>query len=347
MSIYKCKSCNESHFVYRSCRNRFCATCGVVETYDWCERLLQQILPTKHHHIVMTLPRSLRSLVKENSNKLYDILFRTSAKSLQEWFQSKHKLTPGIVSVLHTSGSDLKLHPHIHMIVSSGGLLLKDNKMKCLPGKYLVAQRTLADLFKKAYLKELKKEFKKGEIKLNTAWTSDSFVNKIQKLEKEQWIVNIEPPLEDSQQIIGYVGRYTKRACISEYKLQNIKGGKISFLYNDYKNTPRGEKPRVSTRSYEAEIFLDKLLTHVPNKRFKMVRYYGVYTSRYRKLLPKKQTPLQYEAVELEHTWGEYESYRKRQIDLGNPDPLQCPKCGTKMELEGIIYSDVKFIDDS
>jgi len=347
VSIYSCKDCNENHIIYRSCKNRFCATCGVVDTYDWCERLVQQILPIKHHHIVTTLPTDLRTLRFGNENELYNILFKASAACIIEWFKLKHNIIPGVISVLHTSGSDLKYHPHIHMIVSSGGLDIQKKSIKSLKGDFLIEQRKLADIFKKHFLATLTKQFKLDKFKWNTAWTKTNYKKKIQKLNKKQWIVNIEPPLKDAQQIVGYVGRYTKRACLSEYKLNNIHDGFISFNFNDYKNTPRGEKPRISLRTYTNVEFLDRLLPHIPNKRFKSVRYYGAYTSHYKKHIPRNEIVLSHEKLELEHSWGEFESYRKKEKQRGKSDPLTCPHCDTKMESLGISYIRKLYYDDS
>lgn len=285
----------------------------------------------KHHHIVMTLPFKLRSLRYSNENTLYGILFKASSLTLKKWFKQKHGLIPGIISVLHTSGSDLKIHPHVHMIVSAGGLEISNYEVKELKAKFLEEQRIIADRFRSTMTKMLIAAHRKGKFIYNSYWTQDNFENHIKKLKEKQWIVNIEEPLDDLQMIVKYVGRYTKRACMSEYKIKSIEKGIIKFKYNDYKNTPRGEKAKESISSQNYIEFLDKLLEHVPNKHFRMVRYSGAYTSHFKKYIPEFELKYSYEEVELTEEWGEFETYRKRQIQFNKRDPLICPKCNNRM----------------
>jgi Putative transposase len=157
---------------------------------------------------------------------------------------------------------------------------------------------------------------------------------------RNSWIVGIEKGLRNVEQIIGYVGRYTKRACISVYKIVEIGDGRIGFKYNDYANTPRGEKPVVAVKAQSMGSFLDSLLQHVPNKGFQGVRYGGVYANASQKYIPKAfLSPIVAENAEIKLAeLGEgtdieveqYESYRKNQVKLYGNDPFMC-SCGTKM----------------
>lgn len=304
----------------------------------------------KHHHVVMTLPKPIRHVARLNSSLLYHTLFEQSSKVIQDWFSYKHGILPGIVSVLHTSGSDLKYHPHVHMIVTGGGLEEEGLGMKELKGKYLTRQRYLADHFRKRFVRKLIWLNKQDRLRLPKHLRTDKtrFENWIKGLSEKQWIVSIQKPLEDLNQIVGYVGRYTKRACLSEYKIESISEEVISFKYKDYKNTKRGEPAKESIRSMDYINFLDELMQHVPKKHFRMVRYYGCYASHYKNHIPERKHKIEEEQeVELGHSWGEYEELRKKDISKGKPDPLSCPECNKPLEFEGLYFTKAIIFDDS
>jgi len=297
----------------------------------------------------MTLPKPLRHICKLNQALIYNLLFGLSAKILQEWFLHKHNIIPGIVSVLHTAGSDLKHHPHVHMIVTAGGLDPTSLKPKNLKGYFLTRQRFLANKLRKAFIDKLSRLYKNNKLILPTKWKDSKlkFNTWLKNIADKQWIVSIQKPLEDLNQIVGYVGRYTKRACISEYKILSINDDYISFKFNDYKNTPRGQAPLQSIRKLHFNQFFDLLLQHVPDKNYRMVRYFGCYASHYKKHLPKhdiKSSELS--EVNLEHSWGEFEELRKKDIQNGKPDPLSCPHCKSQLDFDKIYFHNTQTIDD-
>ena len=256
---------------------------------------------------------------------------------------------PGIVSVLHTSGSDLKYHPHVHMIVSGGGKVMgKEGEYKELAGDWLGHQRVLGRQVKELYEKLLLREYHGGRLAVFRSISNEEDLKKwLRKKSKDYWVVNIEPPMRDVNEVIGYVGRYTKKACISDYRLEEI-GDQIKFRYKDYKNSVRGEKPLESLKVYSPVEFLDELLQHVPKKRYRTVRYYGLYNSRYMKHIPKdlrlsieEVSPILV-AYEEGYDWGEYEQYRKSLLESGQDDPLWCYICNQEKVL---LY--VKYYEDS
>lgn len=346
IAVYACEGCGDMKYIYRSCKSRFCGSCGAADTIQWADSTLTKLLNIKHHHIVTTLPSFLRGLSKRNDCLIYDILFRSSAKVLQTWFKRKHNIKPGIFSVLHTAGSDLKYHPHIHMIVSAGGLKIGTSEYVEFTSDYLTKQRYLADQLKLEFRKELMKEYGKGRVKVGALIkTAQDLLHWFNKGASKQWIVSIQKPLSDVAQIVGYVGRYTKRACISEYKLKSATEEEVSFTYNDYKNTPQGEKPLISTKYMSTTQFLDALLQHVPKYGYKAVRYYGIYNSNYIGKIPKEQKVTKEADLEIifednEFEWGEHEHYRKNQIRRGHEDPLYCSHCQQSMKL--MYYSYLK-----
>jgi len=359
LGIFKlvCTGCGEVKYVYRSCKHRFCCTCGIIETNKWAKERLENLLKIKHHHVVMTLPSPLRILSKMNGDKIHNLLFKTSGEVLQNFYKERHGLKCGIVSVLHTSGSDLKYHPHVHMIVSSGGITLNSIKTAQqqlieLESDWLCDQHHLARKFRGLFIKRLLDLYDKEDLKIYKKLADRmSFMKWLNKLGKNNWIVSIQDPLSDAEDIIRYVGRYTKRACISEYKIELVADDKITFRYNDYKNTPRGEKPKQGLKTMHYIEFLDALFQHVPNKRFRMVRYYGLYNSRNWKTIPdefkNKKLKSELDKInkkeELEkEDWGEFEAYRKKQIELTGQDPLHCYHCKKDLIIFEIVAPTAK-----
>ena len=249
--------------------------------------------------------------------------------------------------VLHTAGSDLKYHPHIHMIVSRGGKLIGKDNYKAIKGQYLCPQRELGADFKIRMCQELRNLYEQGKLKIYQSLKSgQAFSQWMNRQGQKHWIVSIQQALDNVQQIVSYVGRYTKRACLSEFKLLNIEGN-IEFKFNDYKNTPRGEKPKIGIRSLEPVEFLDRLLQHVPNKGYKMVRYYGLYNSAHLKDIPqqwklqKTQINLQQdEFQDLEHLWIDcpYKNLRKALVCAGFDDPFYCKYCNQNRVLYMVIF---------
>jgi hypothetical protein len=343
VAVYGCEDCGDTVKIYRSCKHRFCSRCGAGDTLKWAESTLRSLMNIKHHHVIVTLPKSLRYISKLNENRIHNLLFREGAAAIQNWFKEKYNLRCGIVSVLHTAGSDLKHHPHIHMIVSAGGQDLSTGSFRVLKGNYLTRQRHFGQKICINSTKSLLKLYRKGDLQVsNRIKDEDDFKSWMSTANRKPWIVSIQPALEDINQIVGYVGRYTKRTCISEYKIEEANGTTIKFQYNDYKNTPRGEKPKIGVREMSNVEFLDKLLQHVPDSGYKMVRYYGMYNSLYKGEIPesmKFEGPLEENYLfDEDMDWGENERFRKSQIKRGNPDPLFCKCCQKSMKFQVYHY---------
>lgn len=339
-----CPGCGEVTYIARSCKHRFCALCGISDTLKWSRETLSRLMNCPHHHVVMTLPKAFRGLSQMNGNKLHDILFRASNLVLNKWFNNKYCIRPGVVSVLHTAGADLKYHPHVHSIVSRGGQDLESGEYRFIKGKYLCKNEILGKLLRYKFNDLLVKAYDKGDLKMYEGIKSKGdLVNWLGKMKEKHWIVNIEKPLEDIPQIVGYVGRYTKRACLSEYKLEHVGEEEIRFRYNDYKNSKRGCAPVESVKTMSPTAFLDQLLQHVPSKYYRMVRYSGLYNSFYLHKIPSELKLAEAGKEEIEwdenYDWGEFEQYRKDVIRAGHPDPFICRHCQMEKLYVGVEYT--------
>lgn len=355
-AVFGCAECGRAKYVYASCKHRFCARCGAAETQRWAEKTMYKVLNIKHSHIVLTLPAWLRGLAWANETAVFGAMFRASAAVLQDYFAYKYGLKPGIVAVLHTAGSDLKRHPHLHLLVTWGGQK-PTNEIVELAEKYLMHHRFLARRWQHTMQTALIDLYDKGSLKTNkTIRNRIDFLKFIKSQNTENatknntiksgWVVSIQPPLCDAESIIRYIGRYTKRACLSERKIVKIVGDSITIQYNDYKNTPRGEAPKQGFKQFHYVTFLDALLQHVPEKGFQKVRYYGIYSSTNlknlpddKRLPPKTEVTISEEILPLD---SPFYALRKSALVRSEADPLCCKDCGTVMQLVQTVAATTK-----
>lgn len=321
VDYYACPDCGEVSEVRHSCKNRFCPTCSWKDTVKWADELAVKIFDVPHRHCVFTLPHSLNGLIKKNKKAMLNILGRISADIFKSWFKEKYNIKIGVVSVIHTYGEKKNAHYHIHMIVSWGGMDFKTGELVKLEGKEkeYISYEHLKFEFRRKYINELDKAFKNKE--LDCSFTDKEFHIFKKKLHKNKWQTHLEDPMETAVEVIRYIGRYSKRACLSEYKITNIEGEYIIFRYKDYndridptdKKSPAKEKElRLHYRK-----FFPRLLQHVPPPYFRLVRYYGAY-ARFDTI------PQAYRAKELEEQLSET---LETEYETSENNPKYCTAC--------------------
>lgn len=319
---YACKECGEVTEIYHSCKNRFCPTCSWQDTVKWAEKTKNKMMDLSHRHIVTTLPHQFNGLIKKNDKKLLDILMRVSADVFKDWIGNRYTLKPGIISVLHTYGETKNYHVHAHMIVSWGGIHIKTKKLVSITDKF-VNYPFLQKKFRNKFEDELTKLYDNGALNHDFKNRSE-FLKFLKKVNEKSWRINLEPPMEIPTQVVRYIGRYSKRACLSEYKITNIQGEYISFKYKDYKDKDENGKPIEKELTLHYREFFPRLLQHVPLKYFKIVRYYGAYANK--ASIPEE---FLYKEKAESDTTQEQDSYQ---------DPLICTGCGqTKQYMYTII----------
>jgi hypothetical protein len=227
----------------------------------------------------MTLPHALNPLIKLNRKFFFDTLMSVASNTMKKYIIDQYKVLPGVISVLHTFGERKNLHVHVHMIVSWGGINLKEDKLKQIPVKKHVNYIELKETFRFNFIRALINHYKSEELKHN--FINDiQFEKFIEKLVDKPWIIHLEPPMQLPEQVIRYIGRYSKRACLSEYKITNIDGEEISFLYKDNKEKDADGKPVQKTETLHYNDFFPLLLQHVPLPNSRLVRYYGAYATK-------------------------------------------------------------------
>jgi hypothetical protein len=342
--VYLCIECGEITEIYHSCKNRFCPTCSWQDTLRWAEKVKRNMLNIPHRHAVFTLPHQLIPLINRNKKVLLNVLMRTSADTLKDWMEHKYGIKAGIISVLHTFGEKKDNHMHTHMIVSWGGINQKTGHMEPIKGDY-VNYSFLKNKFRCKFEDSLIELFDTG--KLNHNYNNRIvFMQFLKRINQKNWIVHLEPAMENPVAVIRYIGRYSKRACLSEYKITSIEGEYLSFRYKNYKRLDINQKPIEEELKLHYRKFFPRLLQHVPLPYFKIVRYYGVYSNRWHvpnEYLYKDTIPAQTEAED----WG------MLQKEKTGKNPKLCQECNSikeymytiiKKRLPGIdVYQEIRF----
>ena len=274
---YVCEDCGELSEIHHSCKNRFCPTCSWQDTMRWADKLQYRMFDLKHRHVVFTLPHKLIGLIKQNDGLLLSILMQVSADVFKDWMLEKYGLKPGIISVLHTYGEKKNSHFHTHMIVSWGGIDVKTKRLEEIKGEY-VKYAFLQQKFRAKFEDRLVELYDTEE--LNHRFSDRyAFLRFLKEINEKNWHLNLDPPMENPLAVIRYIGRYSKRACLSEYKITKIEGEYIAFEYKDYKNLDFKGKPIVKELELHYSKFFPLLFQHVPFPNFRLVRYYGYYAT--------------------------------------------------------------------
>ena len=276
--ICTCEECGEEYFGYNSCRNRHCPMCQSYAREKWIQNESSYLLNCRYFHIVTTVPYELNEIFLYNQKICYDILFKATSESILELSEDPKWLGAkvGITSILHTWGGTLEFHPHIHSIVTGGGL--KNNQWVSCDKDYLFKVQVLGSLFKGKFLAYLKHYH--SDLILNNDNLKDikSFNKFLEPLYNKTWITYIEPPKGNAENVIEYIGRYSFRVAISNKRIKNIENDSITFEYKDYK-----DDSKIKEMTITAEEFIRRFLLHVLPKNFTKIKHYGLLTNRNKK----------------------------------------------------------------
>ena len=277
-----CDECGETHIALNSCRNRHCPNCQAYAREKWIAKENSYLLDCPYFHIITTIPSELNEIVLYNTKICYDILFKATSESILKLSADKKWLGAkvGITSVLHTWGQTLEFHPHIHSIVTGGGL--QNNKWIESSKDYLFKVQVLSSLFRGKFLAMLKESdltFPKDKEYLKNKYEFNKF---LEPLYKKTWITYIEPPKGSPENVIEYIGRYSFRVAISNERIKDISNGKVTFEYKDYK-----DEDKIKLMTITAEEFIRRFLLHVLPNRFTKIRHFGILSNRSKKTIIK------------------------------------------------------------
>ena len=275
--VCTCEECGEEYFGYNSCRNRHCPMCQNYKREKWIQNESSYLLDSKYFHIITTVPYELNEIFLFNQKICYDILFKSTSESILElsndskWLGAK----VGITSILHTWGQTMEFHPHIHSIVTGGGL--KNNHWISCDKDYIFKVQVLGSLFRGKFLYYLKHEFNKLVLN-NSLKDSKSFNKFLEPLYNKTWITFIEPPKGKPENVIEYVGRYAFRVAISNERIKKIENDKVTFEYKDYK-----DNSKIKLMTITCEEFIRRFLLHVLPNKFTKIKHYGLLSNRNKK----------------------------------------------------------------
>jgi hypothetical protein len=323
----RCSRCGHRAISYNSCRNRHCPKCLTSARDKWLAERRRELLPVGYFHVVFTIPHELSWLALQNKKVVYDLLFRTSAATLLEVAADAKHLGAqiGFLSVLHTWGQNLLLHPHVHCVIPVGGLSLDSKHWVRLRYAFFLPVKVLSRVFRGKFIAGLKRAFRNGELSfpgsIRHLADEKAFHSFLRLLFRHDWVVYAKRPFGGPEHVLHYLARYTHRVAISNHRLVNVADGKVTFRWKDY---ARGSRQR--TMAVGGEEFLRRFLLHVLPRGFVRIRFFGFLANRQRtQLLPLCQRLL--EAISHQRLPAPQTGETKL------PVSWLCPYCGGAMVL--------------
>lgn len=281
--VERCDNCGHQRIWYNSCRSRCCPSCQSLARAQWLEERQEELLDTEYFHVVFTVPQEIAGIAYQNKAEVYDILFRAAAETIRTIAADPAHLGAeiGFFGVLHTWGSNMLFHPHIHFVVPGGGISPDGTRwVSCRPGFFLPV-RVLSRLFRRLFLHHLQDAYLAGRLRFFSSLQyldeRAAFLRHLAPVRAAEWIVYAKPPFAGPQQVLDYVGRYTHRIAISNNRLLSIDDGNVRFRWKDYRNGNR-----LGAMTLTAEEFIRRFLLHVLPKGFQRIRYYGFLCHRFR-----------------------------------------------------------------
>ena len=278
-----CEDCGSIQIHYNSCRNRCCPMCQALPKEKWIDLRREDVLEAPYFHVVFTVPAELNPIIYSNQKLLYDALYHAASGTLDELSSDPKYLGAriGYLCILHTWGSEMNFHPHIHAIVLGGGLDAR-NQWKESENGFFLPIRVMSRKFRGKYMEELKRLWK--DDRLLFCGTSEKYRNHYAFQELldacygKEWIPHCKETFNGAQSVISYLGKYTHRIAISNHRIISMDEAMVTFSVKDYKNGG-GWK----TLAIPGVEFVRRFLMHVPPRRFVRIRYYGILASRNKK----------------------------------------------------------------
>ena len=277
--VLRCAACDQVEIAYNSCRNRHCPKCQASAAKRWLEARQADLLPLDYYHVVFTLPAPISAIAYYNKALLYDLLFEVAAETLRTIAADPKHLGAqiGVTLVLHTWGSALTHHPHVHGIVAGGGISVDGKRwVTCKPGFFL-SVRVLSRLFRRRFLEELGQAHRAGQLQFFGEYTAladtRAFADWLAPLRACEWVVYAKRPFAGPAAVLAYLSRYTHRVAISNQRLLALDQSGVTFRWKDYR--AKG-MTRYKTMTLGADEFMRRFLLHVLPGGFHRIRHYGL-----------------------------------------------------------------------
>lgn len=297
--LYYCAQCDQQRFSYHSCKNRHCPKCQNQQANDWLKQQKDLLLPTHHFLVTFTLPAELRAVARSHQKPIYNLLFRASSQALLQLAQDPRFVGArlGMVGVLHTWTRQLLYHPHVHYIVTGGGLT-DDGRWRSSRKDFLVPVKALSPIFRAKFRDQLKK--------------TELFAAVAPRVWRKDWVVHSEP-VGSGLQAFQYLAPYIFRVALSNNRLRHLHHGQVTFAYKE------SATDQLKHCTVTAAEFIRRFLQHVLPNRFIKVRYYGLLSPAHRQLLLKASQLLSATTAKLKPAAVK---------TTAPPALLSCPLCG-------------------
>ena len=320
---FECECCGHREIAYNSCRNRHCPHCQRLKQEIWIEEIKSRLLPVKYAHIVFTLPDFLNDFVLLNHKLVYNMLFDASWHAVNKCCLYNLEAQTGALSVLHTWGQNLSLHPHVHMLVPAGGLDTDGMQWIASSKGFFLPVKALSKIFRARMLFLLRGAVFSKQLRVPEQWAGKDISGELKLLaEAKDWVVHLEKSRLSPGKVVEYLGRYIQRVAITNHRIDSIDGDNVSFFYKDYADN--GKRKKMTLHALE---FIRRFMQHILPKGFSKVRYYGILSIKNRKdkllrcleLINKILLPSRFEGLRTEQIF----------VLLTGKDYTLCPVCGT------------------
>jgi hypothetical protein len=280
--VARCEDCTHTLITYNSCRNRHCPKCQGAAAKQWLAEREAELLPVPYFHLVFTLPGPIADIAYQNKAAIYDLLFKAAAEATLTIAADRKHLgaSIGITAVLHTWGSALTHHPHVHMIVPGGGISLEGQRWIACRPTFFLPVRVLSRLFRRLLLKMLTMAHKTGRLAFfgNHAALAEkrAFAAFLAPLRKTEWVVYAKTPFGGPQAVLAYLSRYTHRVAICNHRLISADDAGVTFKWKDYRIEGPGRYKTMTLLTHE---FIRRFLIHVLPKGVHRIRHYGLFAN--------------------------------------------------------------------
>ncbi len=327
--VDECDHCGAVRISYNSCRNRHCPKCQGLKRELWLEARKKDLLPISYVHIVFTIPQELRPLALRNQKTLYHILFKAASETIMDLSRDHRHLGAeiGCIAILHTWSQSLIDHPHVHCIVTGGGLSLDGERWIPAKEDYFLPVKVLSRLFRGKFLHYLKKAYEAADLrfpgKIEALKERATFRQFVADLYRKEWVVYCKEPFRSAKHVIEYLGRYTHRVAISNDRIVRIGPRDVTFRVRD--PSKEGKTKLMTLDAFE---FIRRFLLHILPDQFMKIRYYGLLSNRNRKRKLAQCKKLLGIPEQAEKNDSPKEPWEETFLRVTGVDLRICPHCG-------------------
>lgn len=320
--VQRCDDCGYTEAHFNSCRNRHCPVCQGSNQRKWVEKQVANTLPIPYFHVVFTVPAELNPLFLANPDNMFNLLFRAASQTVLTLSENEKFLgaQPGFIAVLHTWGRNIQFHPHLHCIVTGGGLSSDRKRFVVSKDSFFLPLKAISIVFRGKFLEELKTFFVNNTLQLteglDTVQKRQQFLD---LLYSKDWVCYCKKPFKDASAVIRYLGRYTHKVAISDSRIvsHNPDTQTVRFHWKDYK-----DHNKIKIMQLSEDEFVRRFLLHVLPKGFMKIRHYGLLANRGR----EERLELCRDLLKATASTGVIQEFPKCKVE-----PLdRCPKCGSQ-----------------